>query len=96
MDASVQSFVDSLPAEARAALEYLAVADPMPLADLSSLAGDDAVRVAGGAGAITVAGDEVRAAHPLYVDAVRARLSPEELGARRGALFERVGSATPA
>ena len=39
----------------------------MPLADLSSLAGDDAVRVAGDAGAITVADDEVRAAHPLYV-----------------------------
>ena len=95
MDASVQSFVDSLPAEARAALEYLAVSDPMPLADLSSLAGDDAVRVAGGEGAITVAGDEVRAAHPLYVDAVRARLSPEELGARRGALFERVAARRP-
>ncbi len=95
MDSSVRSFVDSLPAEARAALEYLAVADPMPLADLSSLAGDDAVRSADGADAITVTNGEVRAAHPLYADAIRAQLSPEDLQARQGALFELLATQRP-
>ncbi len=46
LDASVREFVASLPAEARTALEFLAVADPMPLADLSALAGGDAVQTA--------------------------------------------------
>ena len=66
LDASVREFVASLPAEARTALEFLAVADPMSSADLSALAGDDAVRAAVGADAITVVDDVARAAHPLY------------------------------
>ena len=54
-------------------LEFLAVADPMPLADLSALAGDDAVQAAQAADAITVVDDVVRAAHPLYAAAVARR-----------------------
>ena len=67
----MREFVASLPAEARTALEFLAVADPLSSADLSALAGDDAVQAAEGAGAITVVDDVARAAHPLYADAVR-------------------------
>jgi tetratricopeptide (TPR) repeat protein len=88
LDASVREFVASLPAEARAALEYLAVEDPMPLADLSALAGDS-VREAENAGAVVVVKDVVRAAHPLYATAARDQLTGEDLRTRRAALFER-------
>jgi tetratricopeptide (TPR) repeat protein len=88
LDASVREFVASLPAEARAALEYLAVEDPMQLADLSALAGDS-VRAAQDAGAVTIVKDVVRAAHPLYATAVRDQLTGEDLRTRRAALFER-------
>ena len=88
LDASVGEFVSSLPAEARAALEYLAVEDPMPLADLSALAGDS-VRAAEDAGAVTIVEDVVRAAHPLYATAVRDQLTDDDLRTRRAALLER-------
>ena len=95
LDASVREFVASLDGDARAALEFLAVADPMPVADLSALAGGDAVQAAEGAGAIAVVDDVVRAAHPLYADAVRAQLSADDLRRRRTALFERLASRQP-
>ena len=95
LDASVREFVASLPADSRAALEFLAVADPMPLADLSALAGDDAVQAAQAAEAITVVDDVVRAAHPLYTDAARGQMSDEDLQARRSALYERLSGQHP-
>lgn len=94
LEASVREFVASLPAEARTALEILAVADPIPLADLSALAGD-AVQTAADADAIMVVEDVVRAAHPLYAAAVRERLTPDDLKARRTALFERLAAQSP-
>jgi hypothetical protein len=87
LDVSVRDFVGSLPSDARAALEFLAVCDPMPYADLSALAGEEAVRAAEAAKALTVA-DAVRAAHPLYTDAARAQMSDDGLQARRAALYE--------
>jgi tetratricopeptide (TPR) repeat protein len=95
LDASVREFVAELPAEVRAALEYLAVIDPMAAADLSALAGDDAVHAARGADVITVDGDTARGAHPLYVDAARAQMSEEDLRARRTAVYERLSAGRP-
>ena len=95
LDASVREFVASLPAGARAVLEYLAVTDPMALADLTALAGDDAVQAARTADAIAVEGDVVRAAHPLYADAARAQMSDADLHARRTALYERLSAQRP-
>ena len=54
LDASVGEFVASLPAEAHRVLEFLAVADPLPLADLAALAGEDAVQAAADADVIVV------------------------------------------
>ena len=71
------------------------MADPVSSADLSALAGDDAVQAAAGADAITVVDDVARAAHPLYADAVRELLPPEDLRARRTALFERLTGQRP-
>ncbi|MGZ6780022.1 MAG: AAA family ATPase, partial [Mycobacterium sp.] len=95
LDASVREFVAALPADVRAALEYLAVTDPMASADLSALAGDDAMQAARAADAITVDGDTARAAHPLYVDAARAQMSEEDLRARRTAVYERLSAGRP-
>ena len=95
LDAPVREFVASLPADAREALEFLAVADPLSLADLSASAGGDAVQAAEGAGAIAVVDDEVRAAHPLYADAVRAQMPPADLQQRRTALFETLAAKRP-
>ena len=95
LDASVREFVAQLPADARTALEFLAVADPLPSADLSALAGDDAVRAATAADAVTVVDDMARAAHPLYADAARAQMSDEDLHTRRTALYERLSARPP-
>ncbi len=95
LDASVRDFVAQLPADARSALEFLAVVDPMPLADLSALAGGDAVAAARAADAVIVVGEAVLAAHPLYGDATRAQMSAEGLRARRTALYERLSARPP-
>jgi tetratricopeptide (TPR) repeat protein len=94
LDGSVREFVASLPAEARPALEFLAVEDPTPLADLTALAGDS-VRAAEDAGVVSVVDDVVRAAHPLYAAAVRDQLTPEDLHDRRTALMERLAAQPP-
>ncbi len=52
-------------------------------------------RAAEDGGAITVVDDVVRAAHPLYAAAVRERLTPDGLRARRTALFERAAAQRP-
>ena len=95
LDGSVREFVAALPAGGRVALEFLAVADPMALADLTALAGDDAVRAARTADAIAVEGDAARAAHPLYADAARALMSDADQHARRTALYERLSARLP-
>ncbi len=92
LDASVRDFVASLPGDARAAMEVLAVADPVAVTDLSALAGDDAVRAALAADAITVENDTARAAHPLYADAARGAMSDDDLRGRRTALHDRLSA----
>jgi tetratricopeptide (TPR) repeat protein len=93
--ASVGKFVASLGAEAHTALEFLAVQDPMPLADLSALMRGHAVQAGEDADAVTVVGDMAWAAHPLYADAIRAQMSDEDLCARRSALYERLSARPP-
>ncbi len=86
--AEVDAFIAGLPAPARAVLDYLAVEEPLSLADLTILAGDGAVRQAEELGA---AETRVRAeglddpvvytAHPLFAE--RARVALGEDGARQ-------------
>lgn len=84
----VDEFLAELPAPARAVLDYLAVAEPLSLADLTVLAGDGAVSEAAEWGAAeTRVRDErtddpvVYTAHPLFAERARAALGGE--GARR-------------
>ncbi|GFG55257.1 ATPase AAA [Mycolicibacterium agri] len=92
--ASARRFVESLPAPARTVLEFLAVCDPIPVADLAAVAGDDAVQAAMAAEVLDVGDDVARGAHPLYVDVVRAQLSDADLQSRRSALYA-LGSERP-
>ncbi len=83
----VDAFLAELPAAARSVLAYLAVAEPLALADLTALAGDGAVSQAEGLGAVEtrVPGDGgdpvVYTAHPLFAERARAALDKD--GARR-------------
>ncbi len=95
LDASIREFLTGLPTEARAALNFLAVTDPMPLADLTALAGESAVAAATDAGAVTVVDDVVRAAHPLYAGEALEAMSLEELLARRAELYEQLSAQQP-
>lgn len=86
--ADVDAFLAELPTAARSVLDYLAVQEPLSVADLTLLAGDGAVteavdwgaaetRVRGGRGDDPV----VYTAHPLF--ALRARAALGDDGARR-------------
>jgi len=84
----VDAFLAELPTAARAALDYLAVLEPLSEADLSELAGEDAVRLAEELGAVETrsrGGDGpdpvVYTAHPLFAERALAALGPA--GARR-------------
>ena len=86
--AGVDAFLAELPAAARSVLAYLAVAEPLALADLTALAGDGAVSEAEGLGAVETrvpgeGGDDpvVYTAHPLFAERARAALDKD--GARR-------------
>lgn len=77
----VDAFIAELPAAARSVLNYLAVHEPLPLADLTALAGDGAVQQAEDWGAVEtrVRGGRddnpvVYTAHPLFVQRAHAAL----------------------
>ncbi|WP_197376572.1 ATP-binding protein [Mycolicibacterium baixiangningiae] len=93
--AQVESFIGDLPAPARAALEYLAVCDPIRVTDLSALAGDEAVTAAREAGAVTIEGELAHAGHPLFVDAVRNRMGGPDLRRLRTDVAGRLAAARP-
>jgi hypothetical protein len=90
----VEQFVAALPAAAHRVLEYLAVQDPLPLADICALAGRESVEQAEAAGAVVVNEDEVRPAHPLLVDAVGNALGGPELRRLRTGLVERLAASS--
>ena len=64
----------SLPAEHQAPMEFLALAEPLRLEELAGLTSYDALAELEGAGLIVVApgSNDVRLAHPLYGEALRA------------------------
>ncbi|AKN16458.1 AAA family ATPase [Mycobacterium haemophilum DSM 44634] len=86
--AEVDEFIAELPAPARTVLDYLAVEEPLTLADLTTLAGDGAVGQAEewGAAETRLRGEHadnpvVYTAHPLFGERARAALGND--GARR-------------
>ncbi|QUR68544.1 GTPase domain-containing protein [Mycobacterium spongiae] len=86
--ADVDEFIAELPGPARAVLDYLAVQEPLPLADLTVLAGEGAVNDAQdwGAAETRVRGGRandpvVYTAHPLFAERALAALG--DAGARR-------------
>jgi energy-coupling factor transporter ATP-binding protein EcfA2 len=88
--AEVDKFITELPAGARSVLDYLAVAEPLSVADLTVLAGDGAVAQADdwGAAESRVPGgraDEpmVYTAHPLFAERALAALGEEGARQRR-------------
>lgn len=91
----VDEYVATLPDSARRVLEYLAVDDPLPLAEVSDLVGPDAIAEAESSGTVTVDDDLVRPAHPLFVDAVRDALGGPDLRRLRTDLVERLGAVPP-
>ena len=91
----VEEFVAALPGQAHRVLEYLAVEDPLPLADATALAGRDAVTDAEAADGVVIDGDLVRPAHPLFVDAVRDALGGPELRRLRTELVDRLAASPP-
>jgi energy-coupling factor transporter ATP-binding protein EcfA2 len=79
----VDGFIAELPVAARAVLDYLAVAEPLSLADLTVLAGAGAVGEAEDVGAAEtrVRGGEdpvVYTAHPLFAERARAALGADD------------------
>lgn len=87
----IDAFVAGLPAAARSVLDYLAVFEPLPLADLTELTGADAVREAEKLGAVETRtrggrGPDpvVYTAHPLFAERARDALGgPDGHHARR-------------
>lgn len=93
--AEINTFLAELPAAARSVLEYLAVAEPLSVADLTALAGDGAVTdaVTWGAAETWARGgfsDDpvVYTAHPLFAERTRAALDPDDARRRRTDLVE--------
>ena len=88
--AEVDEFLAELPGPARSVLDYLAVADPLSLADLTVLAGDVAAREAQDWGAAESRARGERAedavvytAHPLFAQRALAALSDDGARHRR-------------
>ncbi len=95
--ADVDGYLAELPAEVRSVLDLLAVAEPLPLADLTALCGADAVaqaqelgaaetRLRGGRGPDPV----VYTAHPLFAERSLAALGGAGARRRRTAVIERL------
>ncbi len=92
----VEEFVAALPGPAHRVLEYLAIEDPLSLADVTALAGREAVTAAEAEGAVVIDGDRVRPAHPLFVDAVGDALGGPDMRRLRAQLVDRVAASPPA
>jgi hypothetical protein len=86
----VDTFIAELPAAARSVLDYLAVEEPLSVADLTALAGDGAVQQAvdWGAAETRVRGERaddpvVYTAHPLFAERALAALGRDGARQRR-------------
>lgn len=91
----VEEFVAALPEGAHRVLEYLAVQDPLPLADVTALAGADAVERAEASGTIVVGEHEIRSGHRLFVDAVGDALGGPDLRRLRTEVVDRLAASPP-
>ena len=91
----VEEFVAALPAGAHRVLEYLAVQDPLPLADVTALAGADAVEQAEASGTIVVGEYGIRSGHRLFVDAVGDALGGPDLRRLRTEVVDRLAASPP-
>ena len=94
LDEQVSAFVAGLPESASTVLEFVAVYEPLSVAVLAELTGADAVSAAAAAGAVTVDGDGVRPAHPVFARAARIRLDPDRERAVRTKLVEKLPAST--
>lgn len=89
----IDQHLSALPDQIRTVLAYLAIEEPLTVADLSDLVSPEAVEAAEAAGAVTV--DErgadliVHPAHPLYTETVRAGLGRLTRRSLRTALVAR-------
>lgn len=91
--AEVDEFLAELPTPARSVLDYLALVEPLTLADLAVLAGDGAVEQATdlGAAETRVRNDDepvAYIAHPLFGERVRATSAADVVRRRRTELVE--------
>ncbi|OBH13226.1 AAA family ATPase [Mycobacterium sp. E1715] len=100
--AEVDAFLAEIPAAARAVLDYLAVSEPLSLADLGALTGADAVREATDCGAVETRArggesDEpvVYTAHPLFAERARAALGGDAARQRRTELVRLLTQHSP-
>jgi hypothetical protein len=90
----VDAFIAELPAAARSVLDYLAVEEPLSLADLTALAGDGAVPEAEELGAAETRVRDERAdpvvytAHPLFAERALVALGGDGARQRRTELVE--------
>lgn len=91
----VEEFVAALPAGAHRVLEYLAVQDPLPLTDVTALAGADAVEQAEASGIVVVGEHEIRSGHRLFVDAVGDALGGPDLRRLRTEVVDRLAASPP-
>ena len=76
----VEQRVSALTTDQRATVELLALGEPLRLSEIATLTSDDALSEAEGHGLIAIESGpgelEIRLAHPLYGDVLRAQLSP--------------------
>ncbi len=93
--AEVDAFLAELTGAARSVLDYLAVEEPLSLADLTILAGDGAVNEAEDCGAAETRvrdehrdGPVVYTAHPLFAERARAALGDDGARQRRTELVK--------
>ncbi|BBY38611.1 ATPase AAA [Mycobacterium mantenii] len=98
----IDTFLAELPTAARSVLEYLAVAEPLSVADLTALAGEGAVAdaVTWGAAETRVRGGTsddpvVYTAHPLFAERTRVALDPDDARQRRTDLVKLLSQRSP-
>ncbi|OCB58738.1 AAA family ATPase [Mycobacterium malmoense] len=100
--AEVDEFLAEMPTGVRSVLDYLAIAEPLSLADLSALTGADAIGDAADRGAVETrtrggASDDpvVYTAHPLFAERARAALGGDGARQRRTELVRLLSQHPP-
>jgi DNA-binding NarL/FixJ family response regulator len=79
----------------RRAVELLALGEPLALNEIAALTSEDTLLAAEAHGLIAADGTEVRLAHPLYGETVRAALPPLRARSLRSALADVIEARSP-